>query len=172
MSLRSRCGSERKPPEPSKQRWPGPTPQVGQVTEDNCSGVKSRILIPQSCEIQIRKTVRFETELRFSLRTSDFDSWQLVQDLGVLGSFVLWPCEEALNIEPIMEAGSPGANRKVILARAETVATCLSEEVPAEEGSVGKKQAPHPQSAMVGHLKRQTKKKERGRPQGRRYVPM
>ena len=116
MSLRSKCGSERKPPEPSKQRWPGPTPQVGQVTEDNCSGVKSRILIPQSCEIQIRKTVRFDTESRLSLKTSDFDSWQLVQDLALFDRLVLRVRERTLDIEPVAAEGGPIANRQIGLA--------------------------------------------------------
>jgi hypothetical protein len=48
-SLRSTCGSERRPPECSKQRWPGATPHAEQGTEDNCSGVRSRSLIQIGC---------------------------------------------------------------------------------------------------------------------------
>jgi len=44
-SFRSTCGSVRGLPECSKQGSPAPTPQVGQGTDDNCSGVKSLIFI-------------------------------------------------------------------------------------------------------------------------------
>jgi hypothetical protein len=48
-SLRSMCGSERGPPECRTQRSPTPTPQVGQVTEDNCLGVSECIFIQTGC---------------------------------------------------------------------------------------------------------------------------
>src|ERR1700723_3637320 len=40
-SLRSTCGSERRPPEWRTQRSPIPAPQVGQGMAANCFGVRS-----------------------------------------------------------------------------------------------------------------------------------
>jgi hypothetical protein len=67
-SLRSTCGSERRPPECNKQRWPEATPHVGQGTEDNCSGVRSRILIVIECDKKRRNSVQFGTVLKISPR--------------------------------------------------------------------------------------------------------
>ena len=67
-SLRSKCGSERRPPECNKQRWPEATPHVGQGTEDNCSGVRSRILIDIECDKKRRNSVQFGTVLKISPR--------------------------------------------------------------------------------------------------------
>jgi len=63
-SLRSKCGSERRPPECNKQRSPEATPHVGQGTEDNCSGVRSRILIDIECDKKRRNSVQFGTVLK------------------------------------------------------------------------------------------------------------
>ena len=60
-SFRSTCGSERGPPECSKQRAPAPTPHVGHGTESNCFAVKSPILIPPEYGKYPRKTVLFQT---------------------------------------------------------------------------------------------------------------
>jgi hypothetical protein len=60
-SFLSRCGSERGPPECSTQRSPTPTPQVGQGTDDNCSGVSSFFFTRTECENACRKTVQFGT---------------------------------------------------------------------------------------------------------------
>jgi hypothetical protein len=60
-SFRSTWGSERGPPECSKQRAPAATPHVGHGTESNCFGVKSAILIPPEYGKHPRKTVLFET---------------------------------------------------------------------------------------------------------------
>src|SRR5258706_1992219 len=67
-SLRSKCGSERRPPECNKQRWPEATPHVGQGTEDNCPGVRSRILIDIECDKKHRNSVQFGTVLKISPR--------------------------------------------------------------------------------------------------------
>src|SRR6266481_2404657 len=68
VSLRSKCGSERRPPECNKQRWPEATPHVGQGTEDNCSGVRSRILIDIECDMKSRNSIQFGTVLEISPR--------------------------------------------------------------------------------------------------------
>src|SRR5882672_7530289 len=60
-SLRSTCGSVRGEPECSKQRSPAATPQVGQGTDDNCSGVRSLIRIRIEYDKIDWKTVRFGT---------------------------------------------------------------------------------------------------------------
>jgi hypothetical protein len=48
-NFRSTCGSERRPPACSKQRWPGATPHVGQGTERNSFGFMSLIFIQIGC---------------------------------------------------------------------------------------------------------------------------
>ena len=70
-SLRSKWGSERGPPECIKQRWPGETPQVGQGTAVNCSGVRSRIRIGRRCRKTRRKTVQNGTVPSWDSETVD-----------------------------------------------------------------------------------------------------
>jgi len=70
-SLRSKWGSERRPPECIKQRWPGETPQVGQGTAVNCSGVRSRIRIGRGCRKRSGKTVQNGTVPSWDLETAD-----------------------------------------------------------------------------------------------------
>src|SRR5271168_3205604 len=60
-SFLSTCGSERGPPECSTQRSPTPTPQVGQGTDDNCSGVSSFFFTRTECKNACRNTVQFGT---------------------------------------------------------------------------------------------------------------
>jgi hypothetical protein len=60
-SFLSTCGSERRPPECSTQRSPTPTPQVGQGTDDSCSGVSSFFFTRTECKNACRKTVQFGT---------------------------------------------------------------------------------------------------------------
>src|SRR5882724_2050979 len=60
-SFRSTCGSVRGEPECNKQGSPGPTPQVGQGTDDNCSGVRSLMRICTGYDTVGCKTVRFAT---------------------------------------------------------------------------------------------------------------
>jgi hypothetical protein len=74
-SLRSKCGSVRRPPECNKQRRPGGTPHVGQGTEENSLGVRSRILTRTGYEKKSSNTVRFGTLRRLSL--GNFRSCQL-----------------------------------------------------------------------------------------------
>jgi hypothetical protein len=47
-NLRSTCGSERKPPECSTQRFLAADPQVGQGTDNICLGVSSFFFIEES----------------------------------------------------------------------------------------------------------------------------
>jgi hypothetical protein len=61
-NFRSTCGSERGPPECSKQSSPGATPHVGHGTENNCFAVMSLILIWIGCNKTNRKAVPFRTE--------------------------------------------------------------------------------------------------------------
>jgi hypothetical protein len=60
-SFLSTCGSARRPPECSTQRSPIPTPQVGQGTDDNCSGVSSFFFTRTECKNACRKTVQLGT---------------------------------------------------------------------------------------------------------------
>ena len=60
-SFRSMCGSLRRPPPCSKQRFPVATPHVGQGTASKCLGVMSPILIRKDYPNSFRKAVRFET---------------------------------------------------------------------------------------------------------------
>src|SRR5208282_4247241 len=49
-NIRSTCGSERRAPEYSTQRFPAAAPQVGQGTETNCLGVSSFLFIRAECD--------------------------------------------------------------------------------------------------------------------------
>jgi hypothetical protein len=60
-SFRSTCGSERRAPECSTQRFPAATPHVGQGTEDNCFAVRSFFFILRRCDKTSRKTVPSRT---------------------------------------------------------------------------------------------------------------
>jgi hypothetical protein len=57
--LPATCASERGAPECSKQGSPGATPHVGQGTADNCSAVRSGLLIWRRYDKTSRETVPF-----------------------------------------------------------------------------------------------------------------
>src|SRR5580693_10608357 len=78
-SFLSTCGSERGPPECSTQRSPTPTPQVGQGTGHNCSGVSSFFFTRTECGNAGRNTVQFGTLFELAaphLQGRDFPVWR------------------------------------------------------------------------------------------------
>jgi hypothetical protein len=70
-NFRSKWGSVRGAPECITQRFPAATPQVGQGTEDNCSGESSFLFIRRGDGITYRKPLQYGTP-----------SSELANDLG------------------------------------------------------------------------------------------